>query len=290
MTEESATTGVVTSAGDFGPPSMIASDVDGTLIDDRNQITARTSEVLQQARLQGVELVLATGRPPRWIPEITDQLADTRAAIRYAVCANGAIVYDVQADRVLHVSALAPESLSRIVEICAEALPGCGLAAERAGATAHDAATEPFVATPGYQHAWLNPDHVYVGLDEVAAVPAVKLLARMPGMSSRAMAEAVTPLVGDLAEVTFSIDTGLVEFSLPGTHKAAGLSWLVDNTDVDGLAPVAFGDMPNDAQMLRWAARGVAMGHGDPVAIEAADEVTASNVDDGVAKVLERWF
>lgn len=271
-------------------PTLIASDVDGTLIDDENRISARTIDVLQRARARGVELVLATGRPPRWIPEITDQLAGTEAAIRYAVCANGAIVYDVIADRVLHVSALQPAALAEIAAICTQELPGCGLASERVGESAFDAATPPFVATPGYQHAWLNPDHVYVGQDEVTAVPAVKLLARMPEMSSRDMAEAVAPRVGDLAEITFSIDTGLVEFSLPGTHKAAGLSWLAENTDVNSVSTIAFGDMPNDAEMLRWATRGVAMGHGDPAAIAAANEVTGSNLDDGVAKVLERWF
>ncbi|MGB3602355.1 HAD family hydrolase [Gordonia sp. (in: high G+C Gram-positive bacteria)] len=271
-------------------PTLIASDVDGTLIDDDNQITRRTREVLERAREQGVELVLATGRPPRWVPEITDQLAQSPAAIRYAVCANGAIVYDVLTDRVLHVSALAPDALAEIAAICAEALPGCGLAAERIGDSAFDAATPPFVATPGYQHAWLNPDHVYVGQDEVTEMPAVKLLARVPEMSSRAMAEAVASRVGDLAEITFSIDTGLVEFSLPGTHKASGLSWLAEHTDVDSVSTIAFGDMPNDVEMLRWATRGVAMGHSDPAAIAAANEVTGTNLDDGVAKVLERWF
>ena len=274
----------------FGPPSLIASDVDGTLIDDHNRISERTVAVLQRARAEGVELVLATGRPPRWIPEITEQLAETAAAVRYAVCANGAIVYDVAADRVLHVAALQPEALTQIADICVDLLPGCGLATERAGISAFDAATAPFVATPGYEHAWLNPDHVYVSQADVVAEPAVKLLVRMPGMSSRAMAETVAPHVGDLAEATFSIDTGLVEFSVPATHKASGLTWLIANTDVRDGATVAFGDMPNDIEMLRWAAHGVAMGHGDPAALDAADEITASNVDDGVAKVLERWF
>ncbi|WP_051198488.1 Cof-type HAD-IIB family hydrolase [Gordonia shandongensis] len=271
-------------------PTLIASDVDGTLIDDDNRISARTIEALIRARSRGVELVLATGRPPRWIPEITEQLAQTPAAVRYAVCANGALVYDVSADRILHAATLTPETLAQIAAICAEALPGCGLASERAGATAFDAASAPFVATPGYRHAWLNPDHVEVSLAEVAAEPAVKLLARMPGMSSRAMADAVAPLVGDRAEITFSIDTGLLEFSVPGTHKATGLRWLTANTDVDGRRVVAFGDMPNDAEMLAWASRGVAMGHGDPAAHAAADELTGSNLDDGVAAVLERWF
>lgn len=278
----------------WGPPSLIASDVDGTLIDDEDRVTPRTRRVLERARAEGVELVLATGRPPRWIPQIADQLADSAAAVRYAVCANGAIVYDIAADAILHVDALEVDVLHRVAEVVAERLPGAGLAAERAGTVAGngagDAATAPFVATAGYEHAWLNPDHVQVSDEHVFAAPAVKLLARVPGMASRDMAHRVRPALDGLAEVTYSTGSGLIELSVPRVHKANGLAWLVANTDVAGAAPIAFGDMPNDIEMLRWASLGVAMGHGDPAAIGAADEVAPPNYEDGLAQVLERWF
>ncbi len=269
---------------------MIATDVDGTLIVDDDPISPRTVDALVRAREAGVELVPATGRPPRWIPPITDQLAGTPAAVRFAVCANGAIVYDVEHDRIVYADELTTDVLVTLRDVCREAIGGCGLAAERAGTSAHDAATASFVATAGYKHAWLNPDHVEVSDERLVEQPAVKLLVRKPGMSSREMAEIVAPLVGDLAEVTFSIDTGLIEMSVPGVHKASGLEWLIANADVDGSATVAFGDMPNDVEMLRWASHGVAMGNGDPLALAAADEITAANVDDGIAEVLERWF
>lgn len=51
---------------------------------------------------------------------------------------------------------------------------------------------------------------------------------------------------------------------------------------------VAFGDMPNDVPMLEWAGHGVAVANAHPDALAAADEVTASNDEDGVALVLER--
>ena len=53
---------------------------------------------------------------------------------------------------------------------------------------------------------------------------------------------------------------------------------------------VAFGDMPNDVPMLRWSGLGVAMGNAHPDAVAAADEVTTPNTDDGLARVLERWW
>ncbi|MGV9796024.1 HAD family hydrolase [Gordonia sp. NPDC003422] len=274
----------------FGPPTLIASDVDGTLIDDENRVSARTLDVLGAARGAGAEFVLATGRPPRWIAEITDQFDGTQAQVRYAVCANGAILYDVLHDRVIWSATLPPPVLVKLGEIAKQRIPGCGIAAERAGESAHDAATAPFVASAGYQHAWLNPDHVEVGDDDIYAEPAVKLLVRSPGMASGEMAQRLLGYVGDLAQITFSTDNGLVELSVPGTHKASGLERLAAQADLPSDAVIAFGDMPNDVEMLSWAHHGVAMGHGHHAALAAADEVTIGNNEDGVAVVLERWF
>ncbi|MGW0037949.1 HAD family hydrolase [Gordonia sp. NPDC003376] len=270
-------------------PTLIASDVDGTLIDDANRVSARTASVLASAVGTGTEFVLATGRPPRWIAEVTDQFDPSAVRVRYAVCANGAIVYDVEHDRVLSAATLGPDVLRRIGSVAAELIPGCGIAAERVGRSAHDAATPPFVATAGYQHAWLNPDHVEVGDDEIYEAPAVKLLVRSPGMASAEMAQRLSVLA-DLAQITFSTDNGLVELSLPDTHKASGLRKLLEHTEIDASTTVAFGDMPNDVEMLTWVDHGVAMGHAHPAALAAADEITVGNNDDGVARVLERWF
>lgn len=274
----------------FGPPTLIATDVDGTLINDQNRVSDRTIEVVGRAVDAGVEFVLATGRPPRWIAEITDQFEGTAAQVRYAVCANGAILYDVAHDRVISAATLDSDTLEKLVERAYRQIPGCGIAAERAGRSAHDAATLPFVATAGYRHAWLNPDHIEVGDDEVYAEPAVKLLVRQPDMRSDEMAARLRDAIGGLAQITFSTDNGLIELSMPDTHKAAGLRDLVGLADLRDTSTIAFGDMPNDVEMLTWAHHGVVMSHGHPAALAAADEVTLTNNDEGVARVLERWF
>jgi Cof subfamily protein (haloacid dehalogenase superfamily) len=280
-------------------PSLIASDVDGTLLDDDNRVSPATVEAITDAAHAGVDLVLATGRPPRWIAQVTDQLTVPEdlvavrpggSLVRYAVCANGAIIYDVENDRILSAAELGVPRLRKLIEIVETTLPQAGLAAERAGASAHDAATRPFVATAGYEHAWLNPDHEVVDDVDLADAPAVKLLARAPQMRSEDMAQLLIPVVGDLAEVTFSTSNGLIELAVPDTHKASGLVRLAELTGLPTDAVVAFGDMPNDVEMLRWASHGAAMAHGHPDAIAAADEVAPTNNDDGVARVLRRFF
>ena len=73
-----------------------------------------------------------------------------------------------------------------------------------------------FVAEPAYVHAWPNPDHASVARRRAAAEPAIKLLARAPELSSDAMVAALAPVVGHLADLTFSHPRGLVECRRPG--------------------------------------------------------------------------
>ena len=206
------------------------------------------------------------------------------------VCANGAVIYDSAADLVSRATTLPPEVLGKLALIATETLPGCGLAVERVGRSAFDRTGTQFVAEPDYRHAWPNPDHLPLERAALLAEPAVKLLIRHPDMTSDAMVAALAPTVGGLADLTFSTPNGLVEAAGPGVSKATGLAEIATTLGIDQSDVIAFGDMPNDIAMLRWAGHGVAMANSHPDVLAAADEVTATNLDDGVALVLERWF
>jgi Cof subfamily protein (haloacid dehalogenase superfamily) len=267
-------------------PALIATDVDGTLLDPAERVTARTREAVTAARAAGVTFVLATGRPPRWITPVVEELGFAPIA----VCANGAVVYDADADRIVSARTLSVEQLGQLAEIAARLIPGVGLAVERVGRSAHDTATPQFVSAPGYEHAWLNPDNTEVSYEDLLSAPAVKLLVRKAGMPSSQLAEKLTAHAGLLGDVTYSTDDGLVEISPVGISKARGVEEVARPLGITAEDVVAFGDMPNDVPMLRWAGHGVAMGNAHREALEAANEVTAPNSDDGVARVLERWW
>ena len=266
-------------------PRLVATDVDGTLLDPDDRVSPRSVAVIDRLVAAGVGFVLVTGRPPRWIPPVVAELG--RAGL--AVCANGGVLYDAAADRVLWSQVLQPAALAELAAVVAATLPDCGLAVERVGARALDGES-PFVAEPAYRHAWPDSDNAITSRSELLTRPAVKLLVRNPGLSSDAMVAALTPAVGGLADLTFSHPRGLVEMSAPGVTKATGLAEVAARLGVSAADVVAFGDMPNDLEMLRWAGHGVAMGNAHPALLEASDEVTASNREDGLALVLERWF
>ncbi|MEV5835682.1 HAD family hydrolase [Nocardia sp. NPDC052112] len=267
-------------------PKMVATDVDGTLIDHDERVTARTKAAVAALITDGVPFVLATGRPPRWIDPVVEGLGYAPLC----VCGNGAVIYDSAADRVLASRTLDVDTLAWIADLAERALPGCGLAAERVGASAHDAVTPQFVSSPEYEHAWLNPDDTEVSRAEVIDAPAIKMLVRLRGTPSADMRAVLAPLIGDRADITYSTDHGLIELSAPGVTKASGLAIIAQRLGVEHSAIIAFGDMPNDVPMLTVVGHGVAMANAHPEAKAAADEVTGANSEDGVAQVLERWW
>ena len=270
-----------------GPkPGLIATDVDGTLLDDDEKVSPRTSAAVRAAHDAGAQFVLATGRPPRWIKPVVDQLGFAPMA----VCANGAVVYDPSTDRIVSARTLSADVLGELAEIATRLIPGAGLAVERVGRSAHDAATPQFVSSPGYEHAWLNPDNTEVSIEDLLSAPAIKLLIRKPGARSADLAAELASHIGTQGDITYSTNEGLVEIMPLGVSKATGVAEVARPRGISAAEVVTFGDMPNDVPMLSWAGLGVAMGNAHPDAVAAADEVTASNVEDGVARVLERWW
>lgn len=271
-------------------PELVASDVDGTLLDPLERITERTGRMIQAVVAAGVPFVLVSGRPPRWIPPVSDAAGLTG----YAVCANGATVYDIGKDEVLSVRGLDPVQLGDIVHAVSAALPEIAVSTERTDIGSP--LNESYAMETEFQNPWGDPhgiESVATPLTraEVLGKTATKLLIRHRGMTSDRLAAAVREVLGDApVELTYSSNQGLLEVSAAGVTKASGLAWVCERIGVPAEKVVAFGDMPNDVPMLRWVGHGVAMANAHPDLLAVADETTAPNSEDGVAQVLERWF
>ncbi len=267
-------------------PRLVASDVDGTLLDPTDRISERTRAAVHRVLAAGVPFVLVTGRPPRWIPPIVEQLGHAGPT----VCANGAVLYDAATDRVSYSATLDPVQLRDAANVVATALPGAKLAVELPTDSAAVNGADQFLAEPGYTHPWPGADSVAVPRDVLLGRPAIKMLVRQPDASSDVMADAVRELLGAALGVTFSTGLGLIELSAPGVTKGTGLARLAGELGIPAADVVALGDMPNDLPMLQWAGYGVAMANAHPAVLDAADEITALNSQDGLALALERWF
>ncbi len=263
------------------PPRLIATDLDGTLVRADETISERTISVLARASAAGTLVVLVTGRPVRWLPRVYAVLAASYPAI----CGNGAAIYDPVTDAVRDARPLAVHVLTDVCTRLRAQIPGIRFAVEVDGGRS-------MLHEEGYELRWdLGDPAVRVVSDvELTTVSAIKLLARAPEKNPDRLAARIRSVVDTAVEVTHSSSSGLVEMSAAGITKASGLTAFADAHAVDARDAIAFGDMPNDVPMLRWAGRGIAVANAHPEALAAADEVTLSNMDDGVAAYLERYF
>ncbi|MCL6537422.1 MAG: Cof-type HAD-IIB family hydrolase [Acidothermus sp.] len=257
------------------PLRLVATDLDGTIVRSDGTISPRTTKVLNAAVEAGLRVVLVSGRPPRWVLPV----AVTTGLRGPAVCANGALIYDPVADRVLEAFLLPPERVEAVVRRLRTALPDVRFAVETGG---------DIYAADGYHGGWhLDGVVQHRPLEDLQELAAAKLLVYHPSMNSDDLLDHVRREISDLAQVTHSNGRNLVEVSARGVNKATTVAYLAQRWGIDPSEVVAFGDMPNDVELLRWAGRGYAMAGAHPSARAAADDLAPGNDDDGVAVVLE---
>ncbi|HEX9036546.1 MAG TPA: HAD family hydrolase [Ktedonobacterales bacterium] len=256
---------------------LVATDLDGTLLRDDQTVSERTRRALAAAQSLGITIVLVTGRPPRFVLPLVEELGLEGAAI----CCNGAILLDLATGNIQEHTLLESATALTVVERLRSAEPGVAFAIERGLRYGSEPAYRAMggMGRPG--------DDEIATVQTLCAQPVTKLLARHPELSGPAYYPAARELAGDLAMITVS-GPRLVEIAALGVNKSAMLARYAARLGVTPAQVIAFGDMPNDAPMLAWAGRGVAVANAHPEARAAADGLTASNMEDGVAITLER--
>ncbi|EGX60695.1 hypothetical protein SZN_06209 [Streptomyces zinciresistens K42] len=267
-------------------PRLIATDLDGTLLRDDKSVSPRTVAALAAAEEAGIEVFFVTGRPARWMDVVSDHVHGHGLAI----CGNGAAVVDLHggpgAHRFVKVRELARKNALDTVRLLRDAAPGTVYAVEQ---------TYGFHQEPDYPKLHLEvPDELapaeeLLGADAPGAdEPVLKILAFHPTLDPDAFLTLARLTVGERANVTRSSPSALLEISGPGVSKASTLALCCAERGISHEQVVAFGDMPNDVEMLTWAGRSYAMGNAHPDVVAAASGQTVANNEDGVAVVIER--
>ncbi|MEV8413481.1 HAD family hydrolase [Streptomyces niveus] len=260
------------------PYKLVATDLDGTLLGEDHTVSARTREALTAATAAGAAHIIVTGRAVPWTRGILDDLGYDGLA----VCGQGAQVYHAGEHRLLTSVTLDRQvAVVALAKIEAEVGP-LALAASR------DGLDGDVLIGPGYQVQ--DGPLPSLRLDDRAEMwtqPINKVYIQHPELSDDALAKVARETAGGMVAVVMA-GPGVVEILPLGLSKATGLSLAARRLGVTAADTIAFGDMPNDIPMFGWARHGVAMANAHEALKAVADEVTASNEDDGIAVVLEK--
>lgn len=259
-------------------PKLIASDLDGTIVAHYGEISQRTIDAFRRAHSMGIEIFFVTGRPPRWMPEIKEAFG-----IGKAICGNGAMLYDLQNDKVLEQWLIPVLAQLETVKLLRAAIPQVSFAVE-----AHNY----FHREKKYIPRWdVGLDNVGVeNIEDVMTAPALKILARCSEqeLTSDEMLAIAQKELGGLVTVTHSNPhDSLLEISAIDVSKGATLAKMAARLNIDAADCVSFGDNPNDFSMLQWCGRSYAMADGHPDGPKNAKSVALPHTDDGVAIIIE---
>ena len=267
---------------------LIALDLDGTLLTTEKTLTPENEAALRRAAEAGAEIVPATGR---FFGAIPDNVR-TLPFLRYAITVNGAQILDVRSGYVLHRAEIACLRAVEVLEYL-DTLPviyDCYMDDWGWMTRSHYEQAADYAP---HRHSLNLLRRLRTPVPELKAyltavghdVQKIQMFFRDPELRLREM-ERMRLRFPDLA-VTSSIP-GNVELNHCDAQKGAALRWLAAYLNLAPTQTAAFGDDLNDLSMLRAAGIGVAMGNACPEAKAAADYVTESCDENGVAKALDR--
>ena len=264
----------------------VALDLDGTTLNSQGKLSERTRQAIRAVLERRIHVIVASGRPVSSLPEEVVGIP----GIRYAVTSNGAAVRDLETGEILREYKLTPKAAEEILKLT----------------EGMDVAYETFIAGIPYAQASYVADPVRYG----AAATAVSYVRR-----TRKPVEDIRGFIRRHKEELDSIDVviregkealwkkletqvediyvtssvpQLLEISYKEAGKASGVRFLLDHLKIAREHLAAFGDGDNDSGMLRLAGVGVAVANAVPGCLAAADRITGSNDEDGVAAELER--
>ncbi|WP_432943790.1 HAD family hydrolase [Kribbella sp. CA-253562] len=256
-------------------PQAVALDIDGTLVDHDERISEAVVDAVARAAAQ-VPVILATGRSWMSTVPVAEVLGLQRG---FVVVSNGARTVSYPDGEVVDERTFDPATVIASVR---EHAPNARMAVEE-----HDGGyrvTEPFPDGD------LGGDAIRVVSDaELAPEPVTRLIIRDPDASEADFVELAERL--GLHGVSYFVGwTAWLDIAPEGVDKSTGLKVALTQLGVDPAGLLAVGDGRNDIEMLTYAGLGVAMGAAPDEVKAAADEVTKSVQDDGVAAILNRWF
>jgi len=261
---------------------MLVLDLDDTLLDDNHRISSRNKELLAKAQSKGVKVVLASGRPTQAMMQYAHelQLAEFDS---YLISFNGAVVTSLRDNEILFQKSLTTDEIHSLYDF--------------------SVANNVHILTYSDKGIISETHSEYIDVEvNLTDIPHHKV----PSFKMEVTASAVKCILLEEPDYLKKVETKLkaertdlsvsrskpffLEVMPKGIDKAASIDFLAKKLDIDQREVIAVGNAGNDLTMVKYAGLGVWVDNVSPELRHEADFIVASNNDDGVAEVVERFI
>lgn len=273
---------------------LLVLDVDGTLFGSDGKVSISSIEAMKKAQEKGVTIMLASGRDYSSLP--LDQLKDVD--IPYVITCNGSAAYKTETKETLYEECLDTEEMLEVFDYVLER--GIHLNVQMNGGNYTEKKCQSYIrnmALPDYVKEVL--DETCEPLDDIVEfvrknevdILKVTLNFQMKEDGEYLNREEANQYLKKLPDIHV-VDGGFanLEFNKAGVSKASGIRFMSKYLGISKEDIIAIGDSENDIEMLKEAGLGIAMGNALDEVLVVADDVTAPNDEDGVAKAIEKYL
>ena len=259
---------------------LIISDVDGTLLNPRQELTEGVKHAVKTAASVGVPLVIATGKAigpwtRRILPQLDTSMPQVFLQGLLVRDARGTIIRQQLLDKDILLDAIdfAAQHNLTLTAYCGDRVVCCE--------TNEHTDRLIFYGEP-------TPEGIGSLKDHIGQIPIMKVLL----MESEARISLIRPKAqiafAERASLTTAIP-GMLEILPLGSSKGSGVEWLLNSLGIPPSRCLAIGDGENDIEMLQLCGLGIAMGNATDVVKKSADAVVGTNAEDGVAEAISKY-
>lgn len=286
---------------------LIAIDLDGTLLNSYGIITENTKKIIKKVEEQGVNIILASGRPIDSIQAIANEIESKK----YFIAGNGAIVYDLEKDEIIYENCLKKQKVLEIIKICEENSIGYSIYTEKEILTtalkynvlyyhkenlkkSEDKKTKISIIQNMEEYIKNDNTSRYLKItvcdeDKIVFDSIIRKLRNLKDIEVLDVSHMARKTIKQGTE-EIAVEYYYTEISRKNVDKWNAIEFLAKKLEIDSKDIMAIGDNINDKQMIENAGLGVAMGQSTPVITNVANEVTSSNNEEGVAKILRKYY
>lgn len=262
---------------------LIAIDMDGTLLSDEKKISTVNCEAIQQAKENGVKVVLASGRPLVGFKKYLKQL-NLVSEDNYAVAFNGALVQTSDGGEIISKKTLTVEDYKSLYKLSKDL-----------NVNIH-ALTENSVIAPEdniYTREEAAMNGISCEIIDVENVPSDTTIVKVMFVDAPEILDEVIKNIPVAVSDKYTIVRSApfyLEFLEKSVNKGAGVAALAEKLNIKQEEVICIGDAGNDIHMIKYAGLGVAMGNAFPEVKKVANFITKTNEQDGVAFIIDKFI
>lgn len=285
---------------------LVAIDLDGTMLNSYGIVTENTKKVIKETIERGTEVIIASGRPIDSIKTIAKEIGSNK----YFIAGNGALIYDMQKEKVVYEKYLNKQKVLEIIKICEE------------NSIAYNVYTDKTILATSLKYNVLyyhkenlkkeenkktNISIVENMYEYVKNMQEEKFLKITVCDGSKSVFKSIIRKLRKIDDIEvldvshmsrklirqgteeLPIEYYYTEISLANVDKWNAIEFLIEKMEISKEEVVTIGDNINDKKMIENAGLGVAMGQSTPHVLEVANYITKTNNEEGVAEAIQKF-